>query len=85
MPDYTRYQQEVINRYYKNRDRLAEQRLGELVTELYLADGKKLEQLWKSAEASLGKVGIPQSRIDHILQKRDPTLLANVVKELQTR
>ena len=83
MSDYTPYQQKIIKRYYQNRDRLAEQRLGELVTDLYLAQGKKQEQLWKNAAAALAKVGVPKDRIDHILSKRDPALLASVVRELQ--
>lgn len=85
MPEYTRYQHEVIKQYYRSRQRLAEQRLGELVSELYLAKGKKLNQLWKNTAAALKQVGLPQSRIDHIQKSRDPGLVAGVVKELQSK
>jgi hypothetical protein len=81
--DPTRYQQGIIRRYYQNRDQLAEQRLGELVAEIYLAEGKKQDRLWKNAATALAKVGLPQARIDHILEKRDPALLAGLMKELQ--
>ena len=85
MADTTRYQQGIIRRFYENRDRIAEQRLGELVGEIYLAQGKKLDQLWKNAATALAQVGLPQSRIDHILEKKDPALLAALMKELQGR
>ena len=85
MAEFTPYQEKVVRRYYQNRDLLAEQRLGELVSEIFLAQGKKREQLWKSAAAALVKVGLPQARIDHILEKRDPALLATVMKELLAR
>ena len=83
MAELTPYQEKVVKRYYCNRDRLAEQRLGELVSEIYLAEGKKRDRLWQSAATALAQVGLPQSRIDHILETRDPALLAVVTKELQ--
>jgi hypothetical protein len=83
MADTTRYQQGIIRRFYQNRDQLAEQRLGELVGEIYLAEGKKRDRLWKNAAAALAQVGLPQMRIDHLLEKRDPALLAALMKELQ--
>ena len=35
--NYSPYQQKVIQRYYDNREQMDEQRLAELVTNLYLA------------------------------------------------
>ena len=84
MRKHTRYQQKVIQEYYKNRDKLAEQRLGELVSDLYLAQGKRLDQLWRNVAAALAKIRLPQSRVEHILGRRDPALVAAVVKELQS-
>ena len=85
MAGYTPYQERVVKRYYQNRDHLAEQRLGELVSEIFLAEGKKRDQLWQNAAVALTRVGLPQSRIDHIMEQRDPALLAGVMKELQSR
>jgi hypothetical protein len=85
MADTTRHQQGIIRRFYQNRDRIAEQRLGELVGEIYLAEEKKRDRLWKNAAAALAQIGLPQTRIDHILEKRDPALLAALMKELQGR
>jgi hypothetical protein len=83
LDDYTRHQQGIIKRYYQNLDKIQVQRLAELVTELYLADAKKKEKLWQTAAAAMKKLELPQQRIDHLLAKKDPVLLANLVKELQ--
>jgi transcriptional regulator NrdR family protein len=83
MEDYTRHQQGIIKRYYANQSTIQLQRLGELVTELYLAEGKKREKVWKSVVSALQKLGVPQSRIDHIITQGKPELLANLVRELQ--
>jgi len=83
LDDYTPYQQKIIKRYYSNQGGIQQQRLAELVTELYLAEGAKRQRAWKSAAAAMQRLGVPQSRIDHIVSKNDPALLAQVVKELE--
>lgn len=83
--DYTPYQQKIIKRYYDNQDTLQTQRLAELVTELYLAEGKKKERVWKSAGQAMQKLGVPQSRIDQLLKQQNPALVADLVKELDRK
>jgi hypothetical protein len=83
MSEFTPYQQKVIKRYYDSADTVALQRLAELVTDLYLEEGKKRDRSWKQAVTHMQKLGVPQSRIDHLLSKADVQLLANLVTELQ--
>ena len=83
MENFTRHQQGIIKRYYENADTIQLQKLAELVGELYLAEGKKREKTWKSAVATMQKLGVPQPRIDHIVAQNKPELVANLVKELQ--
>jgi hypothetical protein len=83
MENFTPHQQKIIKRYYSNQDQIQLQKLGELVTDLYLAEGKKREKLWQSVAAAMQKLGVPQSRIDHLLKSNDPKLVANLVTELQ--
>ncbi len=83
MADFTPYQQKVIKRYYDNLDKVALQRLGELVTDLYLAEGKKTERIWKQVVSCLQKLKVPQTRIDHLVKQANPQLLAALVTELQ--
>jgi hypothetical protein len=82
MADHSPYQQKIIKRYYKNFDAIQSQRLSELVTELYLAEGKKRDRLWKQVVESLTRLEFPSSRIDHLMQKRDPALLVGIIQEL---
>ena len=83
MADHTPYQRKIIERYYKNLDAILFQRLSELATELYLSEGKKRDRLWAQAGESLRKLEFPEARVAHLLQVRDPALLAEILKELQ--
>ncbi len=83
MPDFTPYQQKIIKRYYNSQDTIQRQRLAELVSELYLSTGKKRTRVWESVVAAMQKLGVPQSRIDHLRTQDNPALVAQVVKELE--
>ena len=83
--EYSKYQQKIIKNYYQNQDAILVQRLGELVTNLYLAEGKKRQQQWKSAVAAMEKIGVPPARIEHLVKQDDPALLAKLVEELLAR
>ncbi|HLJ94552.1 MAG TPA: hypothetical protein VKU02_15295 [Gemmataceae bacterium] len=83
LEDYTPHQQKIIKRYYDNQGPIQQQRLAELVGELYLAQGKKRQRAWEAAASAMQKLGVPQSRIDHLLRQDNPALVAEVVKELE--
>jgi hypothetical protein len=83
--DYSPYQQKIIKRYYRNFDAIKTQRLANLATELYLAEGKTRDRLWKQVGETLTKLEFPASRIEHLLEKRDPALLPGILKELEGR
>ena len=83
MADHSHYQKKIINRYYKNFDAIKHQRLADLVSELYLAEGKKTERLWKLVAGNLRQLEFPESRIEHLLLKKDPALLPGILKELE--
>lgn len=79
---YSKYQQKAIKNFYDNREAVGLQRLSELVTELYLAEGKKREKQWEYIVKALEKVGMKPERIKHIREQDDPQLVAKVVEEL---
>ncbi len=83
MADFTPYQRKIVDRYYKNFDAIKLQRLSELATELYLAEGKKLERLWGQVETSLRKLEYPEPRIAELIKRRDPTMLVGIIKEIE--
>lgn len=82
MADHTPYQKKIIDRYYRNFDSIAFQRLSELASDLYLAEGKQKDRLWKRVEEALRKLEFPESRIAHLMEKREPQLLVGILKEL---
>jgi hypothetical protein len=82
MPEYSKYQQRIIKNYYDNQGAILLQKLGEHVTELYLAEGKARAKRWQSIVAVLEKLKVPASRIEHIRESDDPALLAKLLEEL---
>lgn len=81
--DYSPHQQKIIKRFYENREAIDDQRLSELVTNLYLATGRKQAKMWETAEQIMNRMELPQTRIDHVMESKDPAVLARIVEELQ--
>lgn len=82
MPDYTRYQKELIARYYDHRDQILLTRLQEIVTELFLADSEaKTKRLWSRANKAMETLKVPPALRDHIVTKADPAILARNVRD----
>ena len=85
LENFSRHQQGIIKRYYANQGTIQLQKLGELVTDLYLAEGKKRAKIWKSIVTALEKLEVPKSRIEHLVKADDAALVAKLVQELQAR
>ena len=81
MAERSKHQQKIINNYYQNRDAIALQRVQELVTELYLSEGKKRQKNWGYVATHLKKLGVKQPQIDHLVEKDDPELVVNLLKK----
>ncbi len=71
----------MIKRFYENRDAIAFQRAQELVTELYLTEGKKREKVWDSLCKNLERLGVPADQIAHLRKQDKPELVANLISE----
>jgi hypothetical protein len=82
MANRSAYQDRIIRNYYQNRDAIALQKLSEMVTDLYLAEGKSLDRLWGRVAAALEKLDVPKARVDHLVSSQNPSLVANLVQEL---
>jgi hypothetical protein len=78
----SKYQQNIIKNYYENRENIALQRVQELVTELYLSEGKKRETQWDRLEKHLLKLDVKQPTIDSLRKKDDPLLVAKLAERL---
>jgi hypothetical protein len=80
-PERTRHQEKIIKNYYRNIDSISLQKAQEQITELYLSEGKKRETVWKRLIGNLEKLGVPQTQIDHLREKDDPTLILEAIKK----
>jgi hypothetical protein len=80
--EYSKHQQNIIRNYYDNRGTIMLQKLGELVTELYLADtDAKRDRLWERVAKSMAQLKTPPAIAAHILQEKDVEILAKNLKE----
>jgi hypothetical protein len=80
--DYSQYQKAVISGYYNNLDTIMLGKLGELVTELYLADTQaKQNRLWERANKAMVKLKVPPAIINHIMKKKDVEVLAKNLQD----
>ena len=80
--EYSQYQKAVISGYYNNLDTIMLHKLGELVTELYLADTRaRQNRLWQKAHKAMIKLEVPPAIIDHIMEKKDVQVLAKNLED----
>jgi len=82
MAKRSKYQDGIIRNYYKNQGAILVQRLGELVTDLYLAEGKARVRIWKRVTTTLEKLEIPPARIKRLVHSDNPALVASLLEEL---
>ena len=80
--EYSQYQKAVISGYYDNLDAIMLNKIGELVTELYLADTQaKQNRLWQRVHKAMVKLKVKPAIIDHIMQKKDVEVLAKNLQD----
>jgi len=80
---HTAYQKGIIKRYYENKDDISSQKLGEIVSDLYLeTDGAKAKRKWESAKTALLALGANAARVEKIVAEKNLQALAKLVEEL---
>ena len=80
---HTAHQKGIIKRYYENKEDISAQKLGEVVSDLYLeTKPARIKTLWASAENALLKLGANQSRVQKIVAEQNLQALAKLVEEL---
>jgi hypothetical protein len=81
--DYSRYQQGIIKRYYEHRGTIVVQRLGELVTDITLAETEaQKKKLWVRVRQTLLRLDSSNQYFHAILENRDAEELARCVTAL---
>jgi hypothetical protein len=81
MANHSKYQQNIIKNFYENRETISLQRAQELVTELYLTEGKKRAKHWQTLAGHLEKMGIKKQVIDHLISQDNPELVAKLLAD----
>ncbi|MDO5567046.1 MAG: hypothetical protein Q4G59_10355 [Planctomycetia bacterium] len=80
MVDRTPYQDKIIKNYYANRDVLMQQKVSDMISDLYLVEGKKRVQLWRRIALALTNLGVSQEQIDYLQEQDNPELLLKYVQ-----
>ena len=82
MGDFTPHQRKIINRYYDNRADIMLAKLGEIVSELYLATSESAaKRLWKRADTAMKNLKVPDTVRAHILAGGKVDVLAKNLRE----
>ena len=78
------HQRNIIKNYYENLDTLMLQKLGEIVSDLYMSDDDPAKQarLWESARKALQKLKAEPGRVSSITTRRNVEELALFVGDL---
>jgi hypothetical protein len=84
--EYSQYQKDVISNYYGNLDAIMLAKLGELVSDLFLADTHaKRDRLWQRVHKAMLNLKIPPDIIGHIIAKKDVKILAKNLNDWLVR
>ena len=81
MPEYSKHQKGIIKRYYEHRDTIALQKLGEIVSNLYLETNEgKIKRGWKSIKTQMLAAGVNEKKVEEIVSDRDLGAVAKIVQ-----
>ncbi len=80
---YTKYQTKVIKNYYENKDIHLVQKLGELVSNLYLeTNERKIESGWKRLKKILTDLKVHPHEIEYLTRDKSLKLISKKIEEL---
>lgn len=81
--NYTQYQKKVIRGYYDNRDIRLIEKLGELVSTLYLETSeKKSESGWKRIKKMLFDLKVHPNEVDYLTRDKNLAMISKKLGEL---
>ena len=80
--DFTPQQKKIVDRYYENHDTIQSNKLGELLSELWLAeDPKAATKLWGRVQVALMRMGVDANKVAAVVGERDVEALAKLVNQ----
>lgn len=83
MTHHTPHQKGIIKRFYEHRDTIALQKLGEIISNLYIeTNEKKITTAWRAAEKHLLACGVTAHEAGNVVKDRDLGALAKIAQRL---
>ncbi|MCF6157310.1 MAG: hypothetical protein E3K32_01780 [wastewater metagenome] len=83
MKPYTSYQKKVIRNFYENKDLRLLQKLGELVSNLYLeTNEKKKETGWKNIRKMLIDLRVDPNEVEYLTKDRNLAMVSKKLTEI---
>jgi hypothetical protein len=80
---YTKYQQKAIRNFYDNNDLRLVQKLGELVSNLYLETSeKKKETGWKKIEKMLTDLKVHPGEVEFLTKEKNLSVISKKLDEI---
>ena len=80
---YTKYQQKAIRNFYDNKDLRLVQKLGELVSNLYLeTSDKKIETGWKKVKKMLTDLKVHPGEVEDLTKDKTLSLISKKLDEI---
>ncbi len=80
---YTQYQKKVIKSFYDNKDTRLVQKLGELVSNLYLeTNEKKVETGWKKIKKMLTDINVHPGEVEYLTKDKNLSVISKKLDEL---
>lgn len=79
----TPHQKGIIKRYYENKETIQTQKLGEIISDLYVAtDPKDKKRLWKKARTALLNAGVHEGKVEKLVESRDIDKLVRALEDV---
>ena len=80
---YTPYQQKIIRNFYENKDLRLIQKLGELVSNLYVeTNEKKKESGWKKIQEILIDLKVHPNEVEFLTKDKNLTVISKKLAEM---
>jgi len=80
---YTKYQKKVIRAFYDNKDLRLVQKLGELVSNLYLETSeKKKETGWKKIKKMLTDLKVHPGEVEYLTKDKNLSMISKKLDEI---
>ena len=80
---YTKYQQKAIRNFYDNKDLRLVQKLGELVSNLYLESSeKKKETGWKKIKKMLTDLKVHPGEVECLTKEKNLSVISKKLDEI---